>query len=798
MSAANDDSSKAQDRMLGSVPGVSAVGRGPVPDGGFSRHEYDHPAAGWGAARSVGRVLEERGTPVEGVRALFVMNQEDGGFDCPGCAWPDDPSGLHLDICENGVKHVTWELTRKHVGRDFFAAHTVSELAGWSDYDLEDAGRLAEPVRYDAGSDRYAPVSWEDAFELVGSTLRGLDSPGQAAFYTSGRLSNEATFLYQLWVREFGTNNLPDCSNMCHEASGRAMTAALGTGKGTVDLRDWEAADAIWLMGDNAATNAPRMLTWLAEADRRGAALVHINPLIEAASRRTIVPHELADMATFRTTKVGTMNVQVRIGGDMALLRGVAKAVFEAAATDPGVLDGEFVESYTHGVGEYQALCEATPWSELVRGSGVDEAVIRGLADSYLRSGRVIIAWCLGITQHEHGVDTVREIINVLLLRGNIGREGAGPCPVRGHSNVQGNRTCGINHRPDQQFLDRLAEVCRIDPPREHGLDVVAAIEAMHEGKVKVFVSLGGNLALAAPDTPYTFEALRNCDLTVHVATKLNRSHIVHGRQALILPCLARTDKDQQAGGLQGVSVEDAMSMVHISYGMKEPVSADLRSECAILAGLAQATLPGSGTPWQWYAGDYDRIRDTMAQVLDGFEDFNVRVRHPHGFRLSQPARERGFGTPSGRAEFGLAPLPDDTDPGQGRLTLATVRSHDQFNTTIYSNDDRYRGLKGLRTVVFMNDGDMRDRGLGEFDLVDITSISRDGSRRAVYGYRAIGYDIPRGCAAGYMPELNVLCGIADYSTQSGQPATKHIIVEVAPSSTGRPGEPDEGYPGAR
>ena len=448
----------------------------------------------------------------------------------------------------------------------------------------------------------------------------------------------------------------------------------------------------------------------------RGAALVHINPLIEAASRRTIVPHEMADMATFRTTKVGTMTVQVRIGGDMALLRGVAKAVFEAAA-DPAVLDGEFLESYTHGLEEYRALCEATPWSELVRGSGVDEAAIRALADSYLNSGRVIIAWCLGVTQHEHGVDTVREIVNLMLLRGNIGREGAGPCPVRGHSNVQGNRTFGINHRPDQQFLDRLAEVCHIDPPREHGLDVARAIEAMHEGTVKVFVSLGGNLALAAP--------------------------------------------------------------VHISHGMKEPVSADLRSDCAILAGMAQATLPGSGTPWQRYAEDYDRIRDTMAQVFDGLEDFNTRVRHPHGFRVTQPARMRGFLTPSGRAEFGLAPLPGDTDPAEGRLMLATVRSHDQFNTTIYSNDDRYRGLKGLRTVVFMNSGDMKDRGLGEFNLVDITSFSRDGSRRTVYGYRDIRYEIPRGCAAGYMPELNVLCGIADYSTQGGQPVTKHLEVEV-------------------
>jgi len=361
---------------------------------------------------------------------------------------------------------------------------------------------------------------------------------------------------------------------------------------------------------------------------------------------------------------------------------------------------------------------------------------------------------------------------------------------VRGHSNVQGNRTCGIDHRPSQQFLDRLAEVCQIDPPREHGLDVVNTIQAMHEGRVKVFVSAGGNLALAAPDLTYTFDAFRSCELTVHVATKLNRSHIVHGKQALILPCLARTDKDHQAGGLQGVSVEDAMAKVHISYGMKKPDSPDMRSECYILASLARATLPGSPTPWQWYVEDYDRIRDTMAQVLDGFEDFNERVRHPHGFRLSQPARQRGFLTPSGRAEFSLAPLPDDTDPGEGRLILATVRSHDQFNTTIYSNDDRYRGLKGLRTVVFMNADDMGDRGLEEFDLVDITSFSKDGSQRSVNGYRAVNYDIPRGCVAGYMPELNVLCGIADYSTQSGQPVTKHLEVEITPHQLGRRRQP--------
>ncbi|HUB70735.1 MAG TPA: FdhF/YdeP family oxidoreductase [Acidimicrobiales bacterium] len=775
--------------MLGAVVGEPALGRGPAPDGHYSRHEYDHPAAGWGAAKSVGRVLERAGEPLEGFRALFVMNQEDGGFDCPGCAWPDDPSGLKLDLCENGVKHTTWEMAAAKADREFFSEHTVGELATWSDYDLEALGRLAEPLSYNPSTDKYEPISWEDAFALVGDTLRSLDSPDQATFYTSGRLSNEATFLYQLWVREFGTNNLPDCSNMCHEASGRAMTSALGTGKGTVDLHDWEAADAIWVMGDNAATNAPRMLTWLAEADRRGAQLVHINPLIEAGSRRTIVPHEFVDMATFHTTRVGTMKLQVRIGGDMALLRGVAKAVLEAAEDDSSALDREFIENHTHGFEDYRALVGSTPWPDLVEGSGIPEHEIRSLGQSYLASERVIISWCLGVTQHEHGVDTVREIINVLLLRGNIGREGAGPCPVRGHSNVQGNRTCGIDHRPSEEFLRRLGEVCGFEPPRQHGLSVVPTIEAMHRGDIKVFVALGGNFALAAPDLPYTFEALRNCELTVQVSTKLNRSHIVHGKRALVLPCLGRTEKDHQVGGDQGVTVEDAMSMVHISFGMKEPVSPYLRSECAILAGMARATLPDSRTPWVAYGEDYDRIRDTMARALDGFEDFNRRARHPHGFRLAQPARQRVFQTASGRAEFSAAPLPDDVDPGSGRLVLATIRSHDQFNTTIYSNDDRYRGLKGLRTVIFMNANDMRDRRLSEFDLIDVTSFSKDGSTRSVYGYRAVKYEIPPGCAAGYMPELNVLCGVADFSTQSEQPVTKHLVVEVTPStSAGAPG----------
>jgi molybdopterin-dependent oxidoreductase alpha subunit len=767
------------DPMLGATPGAEARGRGPADAKQPSRRGYHHPAAAWGAARSVARVLWNAREPVEGPRAVLRMNHENGGFDCPGCAWPDDPNGLHLDICENGIKHVTWEMTRKQVGAEFFAANTVGELLDWSDFALEDQGRLTEPLVYDGARDTYVSISWPDAFQLVGSTLRGLASPDEASFYTSGRLGNEATFLYQLWARELGTNNLPDCSNMCHEASGRALTASLGTGKGTVDLEDWGKADAIFVIGSNAASNAPRMLTSLADACKRGAQVVHVNPIVEAAAGRTIVPHDFVAMATFRASKTGTLDVQPRIAGDLALLRGVGKAVLEAAEEDPEAIDRAFLDEHTAGFDAYSQLCRDTPWAELVRQSGVDEATIRKVAGIYVDSARTIVSWCLGITQQEHGVDTVREIVNLLLLRGNVGREGAGPSPVRGHSNVQGNRTCGVNHRPSAQFLDRLAEACGIDPPREHGLDTVRTIEAMQRGEVKVFVGMGGNFALAAPDTALTFEALRRCELTVQVSTKLNRSHLVHGRQALILPCLGRTEKDVRRGGLQGTTVEDAMSMVHMSVGMKAPASPHLLSEPAIIAGMAQASLPGSPTPWQDYADDYDRIRDTMAKALDGFEDFNTRVRRPFGFRLHQPARERVFLTPSGRAEFSTAPLPDAV-PADGRLILGTMRSHDQWNTTIYSNDDRYRGVKNLRTLVFMNRLDMEERGLGELDLVDITSIARDGTRRSVYGYRALAYDIPRGNAAGYMPELNVLCPLGDFSEQSDQPLMKHLVVEIS------------------
>jgi molybdopterin-dependent oxidoreductase alpha subunit len=762
------------------TPESPAPGCGPRTDDAPSRRDYVHPAAAWGAARSVGKVLLRQRTVRKARDIVFRMNHEGEGFDCPGCAWPDDPT-VRMDICENGVKHASWEMTAKRVGREFFATHTVTELMAWSDFALEDSGRLTEPMSYDPATDRYVPIAWDDAFALAGETLRGLDSPDQAAFYTSGRLSNEASFLYQWFVREFGTNNLPDCSNMCHQASGTALRAAIGTGKGTVDLADWEHADAIILLGVNAASNTPRMLTYLAEAYKRGAAVVHINPLVEAAATRTIVPHELVDMALFHSTRTSTLNVQPRIGGDAALIRGVAKALLEAARDDPDAIDTEFLDRYTEGFDAYRVVCEAAEWAELERQSGVPEEQIREIAEIYRSANAAIIGWCLGISQQEHGVDTIREIVNLLLLRGNIGRPGAGPCPIRGHSNVQGNRTQGIDHHPSDALLDRIDAACQITSPREPGLDVVGTVQAMHRGDVKVFLGMGGNFAMATPDTAYSFEALRRCELTMHVSTKLNRSHLVHGRQALILPCVARSERDIQASGRQSITVEDSMSMVHLSTGRKEPASQHLRSEVAIIGGLAEATLPDTRTPWADLVGNYDLIRDRIAIALDGFEDFNRRVRQPEGFRIGQPARERVFLTDSGRAKLAVPDLPDVV-PANGRLMLSTMRSHDQFNTTIYSSDDRYRGVKNLRTLLLMNEADMRERGLAEFDRIDITSIAHDGTRRSVYGYQAVKYDIPAGSVMGYMPELNVLLPINDFSAKSRQPVMKHVLVEVVGS----------------
>ncbi|WP_305784069.1 FdhF/YdeP family oxidoreductase [Symbioplanes lichenis] len=768
------------DRLGQGAPGVPARGRGPGSKAAPAQRDCTHPSAGWGAALSVGNVVAKTREPLAGPHAMLKMNQlklgkKGGGYDCPGCAWPDDRNGLHLDICENGIKHVTWEMTRKRAGADFFAQHTVSELNTWTDFDLENAGRLTEPMVYNAQTDKYEPIAWDAAFRLIGDTLRALPSPHAASFYTSGRLSNEGTFVYQLLTREFGTNNQPDCSNMCHEASGRALTAAIGTGKGTCDLEDWESTDFLMLMAVNAASNAPRMLTALAKAAANGAEIVHVNPLIEAASRRTIVPHDFTDMALFKATRTGTMNVQPRIGGDLALLRGIAKVVLEQ-----GAVDRHFIEEHTARYDAYARQVGDTSWADIVHQSGVTEDVIRELAGKYIASKRAIIAWCLGLTQQIHSVDTMREIMNVLLLRGMIGVKGAGPSPIRGHSNVQGNRTCGINHHPTEKWLAKHDAATGIVSPRERGLGTVETIEAMRDGRVRVFVSLGGNFALAAPDTGHTFAALRNTELTVQVSTKLNRSHLVHGKQALILPCLARSERDDTDAGEQGITVEDSMSYVHLSYGKRKPPSSALKSEIAIICGMARATLPTSATPWETYARDYDTIRDVMAEALDGFENFNKLVHDSIGFRLPQPARERVWLTATGKAEFHTSPLPDVVPPAD-RFMLSTVRSHDQWNTTIYSDNDRYRGLKNSRTVLFMNPDDMAALGLTQFALIDITSHARDGSTRSVYGYRAVAYDTPRQSVTGYMPELNVLCALSDHSPQSEQPLTKHLIVSITP-----------------
>lgn len=755
-------------------------GLGPAVTGEWSSTgEYEHPAAGWGAALTVGKVLLEQRQPLAGTRAMFTMNHPKSGFDCPGCAWPDD-KGVTLDICENGIKHVTWEMTHKRVGKEFFAEHSVTELSQWSDFALEDAGRLVGPMVYDAASDHYVPISWNDAFRLIAEQITALDSPDQAAFYTSGRLSNEASFLYQLFARELGTNNLPDCSNMCHEGSGRGLTASLATPKGTADLEDWETCDALFVLGVNAASNAPRMLTSLAEAIDRGAQVVHVNTLREVAGTRTIVPHEIVDMATFHSTPTSTMNLQVRPGGDLALVRGMAKVVFEASETDPTALDQAFLDEYTTGLDEYRALVESTPWDQLVEQAGLTEAEIRGAADVYLSADRTVISWCLGVSQHQHGVDTVREIVNLLLLRGNVGRKRTGPSPVRGHSNVQGNRTCGINHKPTEKWLAKLDEVCGITSPREPGLDTVHTVAALHRGDLKVFLGMGGNFVRAAPDTKLTAEGMSRCELTVHVSTKLNRSHLTHGKRALILPCLGRTERDIQEAGRQSISTEDAMSSVMLSLGSRKPASPHLLSEPEIIARIARATMPDSATPWEWYVGDYDRIRDTMAKVLPGFEGFNELVRQHYGFRIPQPARERDFQTPSGKAEFSDAELPNVIPEEVDVLVLQTMRSHDQWNTTIYSADDRYRGVRNIRELVFMHRRDMKERGIAEGDLVDIVATSRDGSVRSVTGFRALEYDTPRGSAAGYFPELNVLLGPDDYSRQSDQPLMKDIRVRIS------------------
>ncbi|MBN4094036.1 MULTISPECIES: FdhF/YdeP family oxidoreductase [unclassified Methylobacterium] len=746
-------------------------------------------AGGWGALKSCGKHLLGSRAPLTGARALLKANQPDG-FDCPGCAWGDPEHGSSFEFCENGVKAVSWEATDKRTKPSFFAKHTLTELRTWSDYALEGQGRLTHPMRYDAASDRYLPVSWDEAFAEIGATLRGLDHPDQAEFYTSGRASNEAAYLYQLFARAYGTNNFPDCSNMCHEASGVALIDAIGIGKGTVLLEDFEKADAIFCVGQNPGTNHPRMLGDLRRAAERGAKVVVLNPVRERGLERFADPQNTVEMLRGASRPIASHYLQPRSGGDMAAFRGIAKVVFardaEAlAAGRPSLLDRAFLEHHTAGLEAYRAAVEATSWDAILDQSGLTMDEIAAMADVYLGAQRVIATWAMGVTQHRHSVATIREIANLLFLRGHIGRAGAGLCPVRGHSNVQGDRTVGINERPSAAFLDSLEQHFGLAMPRRHGHNVLAAIRAMRDGTAKAFIGLGGNFLRATPDTPVVAQALASCRLTVHIATKLNHAHLVPGAVGYLLPCLGRTEIDRGAEGkIQIVTVEDSMSMVHGSGGINKPASKELRSEIAIIAGMAQATVGSAAIDWAGFAADYDRIREAIAATIPGFTGYNTRVRKPRGFMLRNLAAERVFETATGRATFSADALPAETEHQAARKTrdtfvLQTFRSHDQYNTTIYGLDDRYRGVYGERRVIFAHPDDLaeiRDR-LG--DRVDVVGTHDDGITRRAEDFRLVPFDMPRGALAGYYPELNVLVPLTTYGEKSDTPTSKSVLVTL-------------------
>ncbi|MGX5731213.1 FdhF/YdeP family oxidoreductase [Pseudoxanthomonas beigongshangi] len=742
---------------------------------------YDQPAGGWGAAAATAKVLLEQSVVAKGSRALLAMNQP-GGFKCPSCAFPDADHTRKLEFCENGVKALAFEATKARVTREFFARHSVSELMEQSDYWLEMQGRLTEPMRYDAATDHYVPCDWDSAFALIARHLRALESPHQAEFYTSGRTPNEAAFLYAIFVRQFGTNNFPDCSNMCHEPTSRGLPPAIGVGKGTVVLEDFEHADAIFVMGQNTGTNSPRMMTHLVEARKRGIPIVAVNPMPERALIRFTEPQDVVQMATFGSTEIASEFVHIRIGGDLALLKGMMKVVFEREAAGESVLDHAFLREHTEGLEAVRADALAQAWDEIVRVSGVSEAQIRRCAEIYIRAKATIICYGMGLTQHQQGSRLVQQVANLLFLRGNFGRPGAGISPIRGHSNVQGDRTVGIDEKPSQAYLDQVREVFGFEPPRAHGHHTVESIEAMMDGTAKVFIGLGGNFVRAVPDTDRAYAAMRKLDLTVGIATKLNRGHLVHGRDALILPVVARSERIRTAAGEQFVTIEDSMSNITASRGVLEPVSADVLPEVEIVCRMARATLPDSRIPWEEYITDYGLVRDRIAAVYpDIYTGFAERIRDPKGFHLDVAPRRRVWLTPNGKANFLLLEGLEVNDPidDPSMLRLATVRSHDQFNTSIYSYNDRYRGVYNDRMVLFMNEEDRRARGLAQEARVALETFSDDGHHRRVEGLTVLDYPMPRGAVAGYYPELNPLLPLGYYDRISGTPAAKSIPVRV-------------------
>jgi molybdopterin-dependent oxidoreductase alpha subunit len=734
---------------------------------------YDAPAGGWDALAATGQIIREQGAPSVSARALLKTNQPDG-FDCPGCAWPDPKHTSSFEFCENGAKAVAWETTSRTIGAEFFAQHTVTELRAHSDHWLEEQGRLGCPLRYDTATDRYIAVTWDEAFAAIGAHLRSLSSPHAAAFYTSGRTSNEAAFLYQLFAREFGTNNLPDCSNLCHEASSVGLPASIGVGKGTVQLADFDRTDLILSFGHNPGTNHPRMLGTLRAAAQRKVPILVFNPLRERGLERFRAPQNAREMLTGGSTELATHYFQPRVGTDIHVLQGIMKRVFELDEQQHNVIDREFIAHHTGGVDALRRQLDALSWEEIIATTGLTYAELDLAAGIYARAPTAIVAYGMGITQHAHGTQNVQQIANLLLLRGNIGKPGAGICPVRGHSNVQGDRTVGINERPPAAFLDRLEQVFGFAPPRQHGVTVVECIEAIRAGRITTLISMGGNFAVAAPDPHATHEAMAKLDLYVGIHTKLNRSHLLHGRHAIVLPALARSDLDVQTSGVQSVTVEDSMSMVHASSGFKPPPSQLVRSEPAIVAGIAAATQPDSRVPWASLTANYDRIRDLIAQVVPGFEDYNARVRVPGGFHLRNSAAHREWSTASGRAQFIPVPAYPVAAPQSLPLLLTTIRSHDQYNTTIYGLNDRYRGVYGRRDVVFMHEADMLERSLATGDPIRLV-----GAHRTLDGFVAAAYPIARGSCAAYFPEATGLVALESFDPASRTPAYKSTPIEI-------------------
>ncbi|HAT4912361.1 TPA: FdhF/YdeP family oxidoreductase [Serratia marcescens] len=741
-------------------------------------HPYDGPAGGWGALKATAIAVRTQMDTLEAPVTLMRTNQPDG-FDCPGCAWPDKEHRSTFQFCENGAKAVTWEATSKRVTPEFLAQNTVTSLLQKTDYQLEDYGRLTTPLFYDAGTDTLRPLAWDEAFQHIAAVLQTLP-PEQVEFYTSGRASNEAAYLFQLFAREFGSNNFPDCSNMCHEPTSVGLPQSIGIGKGTVSLDDFDNAELVISIGHNPGTNHPRMMGTLHELARKKVPIIVFNPLRERALERFTDPQNVIEMATYSSTPIASTYYQVKAGGDAAALKGIAKALLQLDETQGNAVDHAFIAEHTEGFAAFAADLAATRWEAIEAESGLARRDLEQVAAAYAKSNATIVTYGMGITQHNKGTANVRLIADLLLLRGNIGKPGAGICPLRGHSNVQGNRTVGITEKPSADFLTKLETVFGFTPPKAHGHDAVKCMQAMIDGTSKALICLGGNFAVALPDPEQSFPAMKALELSVHIGTKLNRSHLLVAKQTLILPCLGRTELDLQAGGRQSVTVEDSMSMVHASSGKLKPASELLRSEPAIVAGMAKAVMPASKVPWDELIEDYDVIRDLIEKTIPGFDDYNARIRQPGGFRMPLPPTERRWPTPTGKAMFSVfnGLHEDETIADQDTLRLITLRSHDQYNTTIYALDDRYRGVFGRRDVLFMNDSDLQRLGLEHGDVVDLET-ALPGCTQRLEGITVIAYNISAGSVGAYYPEANVLVPLHYIDEESGTPSYKSVPIRV-------------------